>query len=284
MKRDYISHLPFVILLVLGLFLHGCASAPALTLNRLLPWNMFHPDMSARLEKAEIKNLRAEWASVHAALIESRKAAEALRTAPPSPQVDLAVRFVSNANSLLGQVTPLTAAEDMDLRKIVAGFLSFQPDLVAEAEKKQAALERKLEKLSAEVVKTAAAEEAVTGLLKISNAENAVQASKYRRLWFWIWTAIAIYVLIQILPIISKLFPALTPVAKAASWIAAPAVQAGYSRLRGAVGETLHAAQRVGSMTIDTLRQNIDSSIDVAEQKELAKQFKAAAAANASSS
>lgn len=269
-------------LAVMSLFHSGCSAVPTLAPNRLLPWNWFHSDTNARLEKAEAKSIRAEWTAVHAAVIEARKAQIALAAADHTPAVDLASRFLGNANGILGQVSPITAAEDSALRGIVSGFLSFQPDRVAEAEAKQQRIERDIVKLSEKITKTEAEKDAAVTAMGVSNAENAVTASKYRRLWFWIWTAIVIYVLIQALPIVAKLFPALSGVAKAASWVAAPAVQAGYSRLRQSVGETLHAAQKAGTVSIETLRQHIDNPIDLAEQKELEKQFRVAAAANAS--
>ncbi len=266
---------------VVLLLLAGCVSVPSPAPNRLLPWNWFHSDATARLEKAELKNLRAEWASIHAALIEARKAQVVLASAPKSPEVDLAIRFVGNATGLMNQVTPLTAAEDSSLRSIVTGFLSFNPDLVAEAEKRQLKLEAEIGRLSDNIVATAAREQALKDELKVANTANAADASKYRRIWFWIWTAIAVYVFIQVLPVISKLFPAFAPIAKAASWIAAPAVQAGYSRLREAVGETIHAAKQAGSISIEKLREKIDGPIDLAEQKELHQQFEKVAAKDA---
>ncbi len=267
--------------IVICLLLCGCVSNPLSSPNRVLPWNWFHSDATAALERAELKRLEAEYASIRAALVEARKAQLALASAPKSPEVDLAARFVGNTTGLLGQVVPLTAAEDQSLRSIVAGFMSFNPDLVAAAEKKQQRLEADIVKLSNRVETTTANETRLTGELKKANAENQVAASKYRRLWFWIWTAIGVYVFIQFLPLLARIFPAFGAVSKAASWVAAPAVQAGYSRLREAVGETLHTAKKAGTISIEKMREMIDGPIDPAEQKELHKQFEKAAATDA---
>ncbi len=105
-----------------------------------------------------------------------------------------------------------------------------------------------------------------------------VAEEKYHRIWFWIWVAIGIYILVQILPLVAHAFPGFSPIAKLASWIAAPMVQAGYSRLRKSVGEIIHTAESGGAMAVDAIRAKINGPNSEAEQNEIRKQYNAAAA------
>lgn len=55
--------------------------------------------------------------------------------------------------------------------------------------------------------------------------KNEVKAQKLDNIYFWIFVAVGIYALSIILPLVSKLFPALSPISNAVSGLVAPGVQ-----------------------------------------------------------
>jgi len=61
--------------------------------------------------------------------------------------------------------------------------------------------------------------------------ENAVKAQKLDRIYFWIWVALGVYGFALIAPLLSKIFPAFTPVANVAGAVVAPTVQWGKAKV-----------------------------------------------------
>ncbi len=252
--------------------LAGCAT-PAGQGSRLLPWNWFHADANARLDKAEARTTAAEDKAVRAAHVETYKAGLALAFVADSPAAALTRRTLGNGNGLLAQVAPLTAAEDAAARQIVADLLSGSAERAAAAERAQAAAESAATKLSRELSAAADNLAAATGKLAAANLENATAAAKYRRIWFWIYAIAGGWLALQLLSGIARFYPGLAPVARLAGLLSAPAVQAAYDRTTGAVGRALSDAGRVSASVADTMRSFLDTHTDAAEQTAIKTSF-----------
>ena len=253
--------------------LTGCATTVGQG-SRLLPWNWFHPNANARLVKAETRVDAAEDKTVHAAHVETYKAGLALAVAADSPAVVTARRTLGNGNGLLSQVAPLTATEDAEARQLIGDLLSASAERVARAEKQQAAVEGENARISRELSAAAASLNTATGKLAAANAANAEAAAKYRRIWFWIYAVAGGWVLLQVLSGLARFYPGLAPIAHLAGSIAAPAVQAAYTRATTAVSKAIADAEKAGNGAADTIRTFIDARMDSPEQHVISSQLK----------
>jgi hypothetical protein len=193
--------------LISCLLLVGCAGPNSHWYNPL-SWGS-HREAGAvdsavkKEEKAAQVVDRKEDAAVHAATVEMFKASVSAQSLPKSRPSEITTRFISNGLSLLQQVSPLTATENMDAISVVQGLLSEEAVKREAAEKKQAEAESNLVRVSNELTASKAALSAAHADLSAKEAalrqafdrENAL-ANKYRNLTFGFYAAIAIVVIL----------------------------------------------------------------------------------------
>jgi len=261
-------------LLVILVLLSGCAS-PAGPGSRLLPWNWFHPDANARMEKATTRADVAGAKTVHAATGEIFKASIAAQALAPGRPKDVTTRFVGSGLALLQQVSPLTAAESADALAIAQGLLSEEAAAREAAEQRQAASETANARLSRDLAAAGLALDGATGKLASANRANAEGAAKYRRLWFWIYAVAGGWLALQAISGLARFYPGLAPIAHFAGSLAAPAVQAAYTRATSGVSKAIADAEKAGNGAAETLRAFLDPRLDTAEQAAIAKPFRA---------
>lgn len=275
MKKPQIQ---FLLVALLGLLLAGCATAPTLTPNRLLPWNWFKPDPLAKVAKAEAQ---IESSKLQLLELSQQLYLAALRELEldPHPSVylthamDYLHRGQDNQAAALGPIPPETVRA---VELMVAQRASEDPAEKIKGDKALAAIDRLSENYSkrlalAEEAIDAAHEATAKAFTRARTAEE-----KYDRIWFWIWCAVIGYVALQILPGIAKFFPALAPVAKLAGWVAGPVVQASYSQLRAAVGTVIQTAEKTGQLGVEALRERLNAKVSEDEQDELHRHYTAA--------
>lgn len=97
--------------------------------------------------------------------------------------------------------------------------------------------------------------------------ENAAKAQKLDRIYFWIWVAVGVYGFALVAPLLSKIFPALAPIANVAGAVVAPAVQWGKSKA-DKLATDLVALQDQSKKFIETIDPN-----KVQEYKQHVKQW-----------
>jgi hypothetical protein len=150
-------------LAILGtLCLTGCSTGSG-GVRLWAPSTWFSAREAGAVDKADAKQDAARVAAVKAAQRATHETAEALAVAPVSRPVEVATESNASALALLDQAAgPLTAADLATIRKQVAGLLSDNGKLRAQAEKARdktresdAALSERLERADAAV--TAAA-------------------------------------------------------------------------------------------------------------------------------
>ncbi len=129
------------------LSLSGCATGGSVRLWS--PGTWFSAREAAKVDTAAEKQDKAREAAIKAAQRATHETAEALAAAPESRPVAVATESNASALGLLDQAAgPMTAAELSAVRKQVAGLLSDNAALRAEAEKARAKLRTADEKLS----------------------------------------------------------------------------------------------------------------------------------------
>jgi hypothetical protein len=154
-------------------------------------------------EKAQQTVERKEDAAIHAATVEVLKASVSAQSLPKSRPSEITTRFISNGMSLLQQVSPLTATENMDAISVVQGLLSEEAAKREAAEAKQAQAESNLTRVSNELTASRAALASAQAdlaakedaLRKAFDRENAL-ANKYRNVVFGCYALIGVAVLL----------------------------------------------------------------------------------------
>jgi hypothetical protein len=146
-------------LLVLVLLLSGCSTSTT-GARWYAPASWFSAREANASDRADAKQDKARASAIHAAQRATHETAEALAAAPASRPVEVATESNASAVALLDQAAgPLTAAELAAVRKQVAGLLSDNAKLRAEAERARdktraddAALSERLAKADAAVL------------------------------------------------------------------------------------------------------------------------------------
>lgn len=274
-----------VIAIILSVALAGCATAPAARGSRLLPWNWFASDSTAKVEQAQARGDAADDKLRR----EAQRMAQATKLAIDEEKArQLAVGGVSRELTTAAEYAGRTVA----LLNASEGFLAFdvQRELAEMVRQRNSAVEA--ERARGDKLLTAAdriAENAATLKVKSEQALAAAQKQvgaeqqralvaeeKYHRVWFCIWCALGGIALLKVLPLLAGAFPALAPIARVASWVVAPTVQAGYSKLRATVGGLIASAEKAGNLTAEAIRAHLDGPITESEQSELHRHYTAA--------
>jgi len=203
------------------LVLAGCATSPrGVRWYAPTTWSLFsgaHKIDAAAKAEAKVEAAKADLAldereAVHAAHIEIRKGQLSAATLPESPAATYTQRTLGNGLGLLGQVDPLTAAEESSSAALVRDILSADAARVATAERKQQAAERTALDLSAAL--TAANERLAALETRASKAESAERAAHEQNLalanelraqsWRF-WIAVVLVVLFAAAALYAKL-------------------------------------------------------------------------------
>lgn len=277
------------IVALVALLLAGCVSTGGTRGSRLWPWNWGSSDSSAKVAKAEARGAAAD----EVILAQAQRNAHATQQAiKEEKQRQLAAGGVSRELETAGEYAMRTV-QSIDA---VQGFMAFDvqreiaemvrlrnSQVIAERERgdKLFAAADKIAEKAAEVKIRAERElAAANAKVKGEHQRALVAEEKYHKIWFWIWIAVAVYVIIQLLPLIAQVIPAFGPISKAVSWVAAPAVQAGYSRLRRATGKALHAIEATSSGAAEAARAQLDGPISEHDQKEILHHYQEASHKN----
>lgn len=240
-----------------GRYLFGAAAAVALLLtvsgcattdtrgSRLLPWNWFASDSTARVEKAEgkvdgantaLRKNAQEMTAAGKAAIAAEKNRQLGAGGEVSREIESAEDYLERADNDLSQSEgPLPAARIRELEEMVR----LRNSQIADERKRGDAALTKLDRLA----QTAAATK-VKGELALADAHKRVgeeqqraliAEEKYNRMWFIIW-AIVIGLLVfwiggQVLTRLAQANPVLAPIAAAYNMIAAPALKAQWQKV-----------------------------------------------------
>lgn len=272
----------YAVLIVFVIFTAAGCTSFATRGSRMLPWNWFSSDSTAKIEKAQVREQTADTqlreaahrnaiATTEAIAIEkARQLAEGGISRELETAADYAQRTVQSLNASEGFL-------GFDVQREISEMVRLRNSQVAAERERGDKLLAAADKIAgrAATAKVAASKALTLAQKKVGEEQQRalVAEEKYHRIWFWIWFAVGGYVLMQILPLLAQAFPAVGPIAKAASWIAAPAVQAGYSRLRGAVGNVINTAEKASSISIEVLRERLDGPISPNEQDELFRHY-----------
>lgn len=163
-----------VIAIGLAAILTGCASSSGVRWYAPATW--FSAREATSADKASAKQDAARDAAVKAAQRLTHETADALASAPPSRPVEVATEANAGAVALLDQAAgPLTAVELAAVRKQVAGLLSDNAALRAEAEAARAKSRENVAALSERLAKADAAVAAAQRDLRAAfDRENAL--------------------------------------------------------------------------------------------------------------
>lgn len=130
---------PLAVLLLAALCALGAGCASSTGAKWYAPATWFSHAPADTVDKAEASQDKARTAAVKAAQRATHETAEALAAAPASRPVEVATESNASAVALLDQAAgPLTAADLAAIRKQVAGLLSENATLRADAEKARA--------------------------------------------------------------------------------------------------------------------------------------------------
>jgi len=272
--------------LLAAAMLAGCATTPSARGSRLLPWNWFSSDSTAKVEKAEAKGAAAELSLRRDAQRNAIATAEAIAAEKARQLAAGEVsRELTTAEDYAGRtVRALDASEGFlafDVRRELSEMVRLRNSQI-EAERvrgdKLLAAADGIAQRSAEAKVKADADIAAAHKKVAAEQQRALVAEeKYNRMWFWIYVAVGGIAFLKILPVLAAVFPALTPIATAAGWIEAPLVQAGYSRLRRTVGGLIATAEKGGQLTADAIRLHLDTPLPESEQIAIKSHYKSQA-------
>ncbi|PAW75168.1 MAG: hypothetical protein B9S38_02460 [Verrucomicrobiia bacterium Tous-C4TDCM] len=255
--------------------------------SRLWPWNWKASDSTAALARAEAKDATASTglrkdaqrnAAATVAAIEEEKARQ-LAAGGLSREIQTAAEYAGRTAQALNASEGFLAFDTQ--RELVAMVRLRNSQVEAErtkGEKLLAAADRLAERAAEQKVAADADREAANKKVQQEQQRALAAEEKYNRMWFWIYAGLGVFAFLKVLPVLAAAFPALAPVATVAGWLDAPFVQAGYSRLRGSVGEAIARAEKIGGMSADALRIIVDTPATVAEQKAIAAHYIAATA------
>lgn len=276
------------------LLLAGCATAPSARGSRLLPWNWFASDSTAKVEKAEAKGAAAESSLRRDAQRNALATAEAIAAEKSRQLADGGVsRELTTAEDYAGRtVRALDASE---------GFLAFDvraelTEMVRLRNSQVAAERARGDKLLAatDALATKAAEAKVRSDTDIAAAHKKVAAEqqralvaeeKYNRIWFWVYVAVSGYVLLQLLPLLAKVFPGFGPLAHFSGMVLSPVAQATLGKMKRATGQLIHAAETGATVSAAAIRERFDGPLAESDQAEIARNYHLARAkASASAS
>lgn len=179
-------------ILMLGI-LSGCASSTGAKWYAPATWFSHKP--ADTVDKAEASQDKARTAAVKAAQRATHETAEALAAAPASRPVEVATESNASAVALLDQAAgPLTAADLAAIRKQVAGLLSENASLRADAEKARATARAADAKLSERLAAADAAVLAAGAKLREAFERENALANELRsqRALAWILGGVAV--------------------------------------------------------------------------------------------
>lgn len=186
------SALLFVLPLLL---LPGCGTTGGVRWYAPATW--FSHRAADTVDRTAAREDAAKQSAVKAAQRASHEAAHALASAPASEPVALAVESTETAVRLLDQVAgPLTAGEAARIQKTVAGLLSENATLRAEAQRDRARQSSEAARISSALATAQAATVRAEGKLREAfDRENAL-ANELRgqRALFWIACGVALLV------------------------------------------------------------------------------------------
>lgn len=196
--------LPLIAKIALWLFAHACLLGALLTLTGCAtstgskwyaPTTWFSHAPADTVDKAEATQDKARSAAVKAAQRATHETAEALAVAPTSRPVEVATESNASAVALLDQAAgPLTAAEVATIRKQVAGLLSENATLRADAERTRTATRADAAKLSDRLAAADAAVLAAGAKLRDAFERENALANELRsqRALAWILGSVAV--------------------------------------------------------------------------------------------
>ncbi len=271
--------LPAFLALTLGL--SGCFSAPTTHGSRLLPWNWFSSDSTVKVKKlekslddADAVLLANAQRNSHAAVLSigMERDRQIATTGAPSVELLTASDYAARSSQSLDAANGFL---DFNVEHELADMVRLRNSKLAEDRAKGDGL---LQHADTSAARAAGDKTALTG--KLDDAHTAVGAEQQRGLiaeeklnkfWFYVWCIAGAWLFMQFLPALSAIFPALAPVAHVAGTILAPAVQTGYNRVRTAMGEALHAVEKVSAEAAQAGRTSLDAPLTVADQRFVAQ-------------
>jgi len=262
--------------ITLVLLVTGCATTQPARGSRLLPWNWFSSDSTAKVEKAEAKSAAAESSLRRDAQRNAIATAEAIAAEKARQLAAGGVsRELETAEDYAGRtVRSLDASEGFlafDVRRELSEMVRLRNSQVdaerTRGDKLLAAADKIAQRSAEDKVASDAAIAAAHKKVAAEQQRALVAEEKYNRMWFWIYVAVGGIAFLKVLPVLAAAFPALAPIATAAGWIEAPLVQAGYSRLRKTVGGLIASAEKGGQLTADAIRAHLDTPLPEAEQR-----------------
>ena len=276
-----------LLVILLCLSFAGCVTAPTARGSRILPWNWFSSDSTGALVKAQAKNeaskddlrlLAQQFIEASRLALAAEEARQMKADGAISPEVgtasDMTKRAGESLNKSEGVLNPdkLRAAE-----LLVAQLTSQVADERAAGRKTLSTLDAVTQSAAKHLDESAAKIESQQVQIGQEQQRALGAEEKLHKLYFWIGAVVIGYLLLQLLPLLSAVFPALAAPARIAGMIIAPAVQAGYNRMKGAVGAGIHAVQTVSAEAATALRAELDGPLTVADQKAVSAQYIVAA-------
>lgn len=239
--------------LALLLLMSGCTAAPGSNAKWYNPSTWFAGSKATAALRVETKLDEATKNALRSAQGSAHETQFALQDAPPSRNVEVAKESndatVSALDNALG---PLPSGDMEALKKQVAGLLSENVKLRAEAEEERSARRSTLAEATKTIYELKQQLETAIAAERKQAAVNLSVANEYRNLKFWIYGAIGLWVFIAfILPILGRAFPAVGAVASIGQAVVAPFAVAAASTTKKLAGDL------VGG--IHELRQHLKS-------------------------
>lgn len=176
------------------LFLSGCGTAGS-GIRWYAPATWFSGKPATDADKAERKESEAKQAALKLAQKATHETQIALAAAPVSRPVDVATSSSTIAASLLDQIAgPLTTSELNSIRSTIAGLLSENAEVRAQAERAQARNSETVAEISTRLAKAHAASEVADRNLKLAFERENQLANDLRaqRALIWIVSGVAV--------------------------------------------------------------------------------------------
>jgi hypothetical protein len=259
------------------LILAGCSAPQNSRGSRLAPWNWFSPDQSTALQVQEQKTDAAEDKLVKKAQENVRATGKGIALLPAGLLKQVLEEYNNRADSELAvAVGALPAATDHELATLVQQLTSENAAQRAAGATAAAQREKIENGLGRELEEARKREAALTDRLQESDLKYQAEAAQARKWKFWIGAAIGGWLLLQILTGLARFYPALAPLSHFTGMIASPALHAAYNRLTSATGQALADAERVSKEAAETIRQQLESPMDAADQAAIRKKYEAA--------
>jgi hypothetical protein len=241
------SHLSWLMLATLAaLLLAGCVGdRTGGRGSRLLPWNWGAPDHAGQLATQQTKTAAAEDAVTATAHRDLNKTVRTLEADPaPTPYTAQGLKFARHGLGLLDQVQPIPYAQLQADNQLVADLFSEQADIRLAALKREAADNATAAEQARALDRSRAREAELTGKLQESDRRYQAEAEQHRRLWFYVYAAIGVLLVGNLLRFAAQFVPALGGVSKLVGTVINPAGE--YALHRAQVG-----LQRVGHAMSD---------------------------------